>query len=701
MPNSKPNDKNDKNGKRPIARDDLLKLKFVGDPQVSPDGSKLVCTVKTVDVEKNKYFTHLWVFDLNTKAGRPFTFGEVSDTSPRWAPDGGSIAFVRAFPTQRGKPAQIWVIPADGGEARPLTRLPEGAISALSWSPKGDKLAFAFRPTGPDFTHEARKKREETGRSTPPRVITRLRYKLDGVGFLDERQHVWVCDVRTGEAQQLTHGDYDDFDPAWAPDGSRLVFVSNRSADPEGTPYLVDLWVIPAEGGEPQKIETPPGYKGAPAWAPDGSLIAYVGHVSEEDPWVPRHDRLWVVPPEPEGGDARPLTQGLDRPVGNVTLSDAREPFFRPSPVWSPDSTALYVAVSREGSCHLYRVGLDGHTVPLTQGGLDLAGFGADRACRRFVLAISTPTQPTELFLGHLDADPDPDPEGEGEGEGAPSLRLEKLSGFNDALLEELQLSEPEELWLERPDGTKVQGWLLHPPDFAPDKTYPLLLYIHGGPHAQYGHTFFHEFQWHAARGYCVLYTNPRGSSGYSEAFMRAIRGDWGRLDYDDLMAFLDFVLEERGYLDPERVGVAGGSYGGYMTNWILGHTRRFKCAVTDRSVVNLHSMFGTCDFPFMPDGYWAGAPWDRPEALLEHSPLLHLKDARTPTLIIHSEGDLRCPIEQAEQLFTALKRLKVDVVFVRYPQETSHGLSRSGPPDLRLDRLQRIADWLDRHLQP
>jgi dipeptidyl aminopeptidase/acylaminoacyl peptidase len=672
------------NGKRPITRDDLLKIQFVGDPQMSPDGRRLVCTVKTIDAEKNRYFSHLWLFDLETKRARQFTFGEVSDTSPRWSPDGSTIAFLRAFPTQRGKPMQMWVIPTDGGEARQLTTLPEGAISSITWAPKGEKLAFCFRPAHPEFTQEARKKREETGKSTPPRVITRLHYKLDGFGFLDERQHVWVCDAETGEAQQITHGDWDDFDPAWSPDGSRIAFVSNRSEDPEETPYLVDLWWVPAEGGEPQKIETPPGYKGALAWSPDGSLIAYVGHISEEDPWVPRHDRLWVV--SPQGGDARCLTESLDRTVGNVTLSDTREAFAGGSPpIWSPDGRALYFPVSDRGSCHLYRVGVEGgEPHALTEGALDLAAVTADSQCERFALLIATPTQPAEVYLGKPSSN---------------ALELEKLSDFNSSWLEEIQLSEPEELWLERPDGAKVQGWLLHPPDFAPDKKYPLLLYIHGGPHAQYGHTFFHEFQWHAARGYVVLYTNPRGSSGYAEEFMTAIRGNWGKEDFEDLMAFVDYVLQERSYLDPERLAVAGGSYGGYMTNWILGHTQRFRCAVTDRSVVNLISMFGTCDFPFRPDGYWPGDPWSRPETLLTQSPLSHLQGAKTPTLIIHSEGDLRCPIEQAEQLFMALKRLKVEVVFVRYPQETSHGLSRGGPPDLRLDRLQRIGEWLDRHI--
>jgi len=669
--------------KRPLAKEDLLTLTFPGDPQISPDGGRIALTAKTVDAEKNRYLSHLWLYDVESDELRQFTFGEVSDTSPRWSPDGARLAFTRTV----DKRTQIWTMPVDGGEARPLTDLPEGGISQITWSPGGDRLAFAFRPIPEERTQKARQEREESGTSTPPRVVTRMLYRLDGAGFLDERQHIWVCDTKTGESRQITDGDYDDNAPVWDPEDDRIAFLSNRSERPEITPYDIDIWLVDANGGAPERVETPIGAKGSLSWSPDGSLLAYTGTEAGDDPWRPDHDQLWVV--SPKGGDARCLTSKLDRPIGNTTLSDTRDAFAGGSPpLWSGDGSRLFVPVSDRGSCHVYGVPLDGEPRPLTKGKLDVGGWSSDLEGTRFALLVSHPTRPGEIAFGTQTNN---------------ELDWQLVTDFNRDWLDAIELSEPEELWTNTDDGQQVHGWLLSPLDGDAQKPYPLLLYIHGGPHAQYGHTFFHELQWHAARGYAVLYANPRGSSGYSEAFMAAIRGNWGERDYRDIMAVLDHAVSLSS-VDGDRLAVAGGSYGGYMTNWIVGHSDRFACAVTDRSVVNLQSMAGTSDIPHTllhPDGYWAGTPWDDPTTLQQQSPLRYLENVKTPTLIIHSEGDLRCPIEQAEQLFTTLKWRGVETVFVRYPAETSHGLSRSGPPDLRLDRLERIGEWLDRFLAP
>lgn len=661
---------------RAITVDDLFQLKLVSDAQISPDGQRVVCVVKTIDREKNKYFSHLYLCDLRTREVRQFTSGEVADSQPRWSPDGKRIAFV----SNRQKPkTQIFVIPADGGEAQALTVLEEGSIGEIAWSPDGSKIAFTFRQTPEQWREAAVKERKEKGLSTPPRIVTRPFYRLDGAGFFDsEYYQVWVADARSGESKRLTDEKTSCGSLSWSPDSQRIAFVCNRSENPDLNPNLVDIWLVPCEGGELQCVQAPKGPKSAVAFSPDGTCIAYIGHTKVEDIWGVSNDHLWVA--NLQTGEARDIMEGFDRSLGNLTLSDMRDVGGESCPVWTPDGRRLLFLASDRGATYLYSLSAEGgEPTPLRGERADITGFTLSADGTRVAWCEGTPVQLHEVFVGTL--------------EGDSVAGAEAVTHFNAEWLAEVRLQTPEEFTCLSSDGNEVHGWIIHPPDFDPARRYPLILEIHGGPHAQYGWVFFHEFQLLAAQGYVVVYTNPRGSKGYGEAYTASIKGAWGGPDYTDVMAAVDGAVG-RGYIDEARMGVMGGSYGGYMTNWVVSHTNRFRAAITDRSVVNLHSMAGTCDYPLLPGDYFRGNAWAEPEHLWEHSPLKYAANIQTPLLIIHSEGDLRCPMEQAEQLFAALKVQGKQAVLIRYPQESSHGMSRSGPPDLRVHRLEQILQW-------
>ncbi|HEX5417848.1 MAG TPA: S9 family peptidase [Chloroflexota bacterium] len=668
--------------KRPITAEDLLRIKVPGDVRVSPDGQRVVFSVRSVDSEENAYFSHLWIANLRGgSAARQFTHGKVSDAAPRWSPDGKQIAFVRA----REGDSQIWLIPTDGGEARPWTRLPEGHVGEPIWSPDGERIAFTYRPGDPDFTRKARKERETSKKSTPARRISRLHYRLDGYGWLELRQHIWLGVVDGETVTQITDGDEDDESPTWSPDGKTVAFLSNRSENPERTPQAVDLWLVATDlptypTTEFRRVPTPIGEKAGCAWSPDGRWIAYVGAETGEDPWLPRHGRLYVV--SPTGGDARCRSAELDRGIGTLALSDCQNAPSLARVEWDHDSRWLTFVAGDRGNAALFRVSVEGGApTRLTEGSELVTGFSTAGGATAAIIA--GPTEIGDIY--RLEAD----------------NRRVGLSGLNAGWQAEVELAEPEEIWLNAPDGSPVQAWVLKPPGFDPRRRYPAILSVHGGPHAQYGNVFFHEFQLFAARGYVVAYGNPRGSANLGETYMRGTAGDWGNADLPDFNTIADH-LANLPYVDAERVGVCGGSYGGFSTLWIVGHTGRFRCAIADRSVSHLMSWNGQTDVPMEPDGYYPGNAWNEPTALLAGSPASYLANCRTPLLLVHSEGDWRCPIGQSQEAFTTLKRLgRCRVEMIWYPPETSHGMSRGGPPDLRLDRLSRYLAWFDEYLRP
>jgi dipeptidyl aminopeptidase/acylaminoacyl peptidase len=652
--------------RRAMVPRDLTRIRFVSDPQISPDGRRVAFVVTTLAEEQDRYLSQIWLVDASGGEPRRFTTGSKRDTAPRWSPDGTHLAFLSD--REPNKKAQLYVMPADGGEPTRLTELANG-VSAPVWSPDGAYLAFIARVGGePEPASE-----EERRQSKPARIITTLKYKANGEGFIhDRRPHLFVVPVDGGDPRQLTDGDFVDADPAWSPDGAELAFVSARHAERDYD-NATDVWIVPRARGKPRRLTDTAGPISFPAFSPDGRTIAYLGHRYRNE--AGRNKRVYTVPVE--GGESTCLTAALDRTCA---------PFFvSMGPCWSPDGHWLLFAVEDRGDIAIYRVPATGGAAPerIIGGERQVTGLSMSRDGRWLAFTAMDPVAPAEVFLCHAD----------GTGE-------KQLTDLNRAWKSEVALSRPERLCYER-DGHQLDCWVMKPFRFEAGKRYPALLNIHGGPHTQYGHNFFDEFQVYAGAGYVVVYTNPRGSQGYGEAFARAVIGDWGGGDFADVMAGLEEALRRCDFIDPERLGVMGGSYGGFLTSWTVGHTQRFKAACSERAVNNAYTLFGTSDighsFSEAQSGY---LPWENMQWYIEHSPLTYAKDIATPLLIIHAENDLRCPMEQAEQLFVALKKQRKEVLFVRFPDE-DHELSRSGRPRHRLERFRIILEWFGQHLQP
>ncbi|HEU5188052.1 MAG TPA: S9 family peptidase [Methylomirabilota bacterium] len=650
---------------RPMRPDDILKIRFVSDPRISPGGRRVAFVLTSLSQERDEYLSNIWMVD--TTGGAPprrFTTGPGRDTAPRWSPDGARLAFVSE--RERGKKGQLMVMPVEGGEALALTQLRNG-VAAPAWSPDGTRLAFVSRVGG----WQEPESEEERKKSRPARVVTTLKYRFNGEGFIHDRPtHVFVVPAAGGAPAQLTSGDCPDSDPAWSPDGHSIAFVSARHEDRDYDD-ATDLWMVPAAGGTPRRVTDTIGPAMHPAFSPDGRTLAYLGRRHQNE--FGRNVRVFTVPVE--GGAPRSLTDVLDRSCAPLDLA----------PIWSADGAWLTFAAEDAGALSVYRVRAAGGA-PAPE-----RVIGGERA----VMGVSAATDGTLAFVV---TDPVTPPEvatcaADGSGE-------RHLTDFNAAWRAEVALARPERFRFKRA-GLTVDGWIMKPVGFTAEGRYPGLLNIHGGPHAQYGWVFFDEFQVQAGAGYAVVYTNPRGSQGYGEAFTRAVVGDWGGGDFADVMAGLDEALRRAPWIDPDRLGVLGGSYGGFLTSWTVGHTDRFRAACSERAVNYHPSMFGTSDIGHLfNEVEIGGLPWEMPDKYAERSPLTHAKNIHTPLLIIHSEDDLRCPIEQGEQLFVALKKQRKDAVFVRFPDE-NHELSRSGKPRHRLERFRIILDWFTRRLAP
>ena len=664
--------------KRPITAEDLYAIEIVSEPRLSPDGNFVVYVQGRVDQKTEKKYSNLWIVPTDGGDPRQFTSGDQNDSHPRWSPDGAQIAFL----SNRGdkeKPAQIYLIPFQGGEARVLADI-KGTFGDFLWSPDGKQILCQIRKTDPEVL-EREKDEEKKKLGVTARHYDRVFYKLDGTGYLPhERWHIWTVDASSGESKQLTdHEIYDEQFLTFSPDGEWIAFASNRSEDPDFRPDVVDIYVMPAAGGDLRKIETPVGEKSRPSFSPDGKWIAYYGSEGE-NLWY-KNQGVWIVPLD-GSAPARNLTEKYDLHVGAAAINDLGAPELMP-PTWSMDGQTIYFQAVLHGSSVLYAVSRDGENLQTVVGEGGVVGsFSFDRNQDCLAYFYGTMDDPGQIVVKEM-------------GSGS----VKQLTHVNQDLLDSIDLGEIEEVWFKGPDGDDLQGWILKPPGFDPQRKYPSILEIHGGPLTQYGNFFMHEFYFLAANGYVVYFSNPRGGRGYGEEHAKAIWGGWGDADYKDLMAFTDY-MQEKPYIDKERMGVTGGSYGGYMTAWIIGHTDRFEAAVTQRCVSNLVSMWGSSDMNWVFQNILGDkTPFEDLQKFWDHSPIKYIGNAKTPTLVIHSENDLRCPIEQGEQVFVALKKLGVESEMVRFPEEF-HGLSRGGRTDRRIARLNHILRWFDKYLK-
>jgi len=651
--------------------EDVYELTSAGDPRLSPDGRLVAYAVTRIDREESTYRSAIWVVPADgSEEPRQFTSGDRRDGSPRWSPDGKWLAFVSNRDGEEKKAkGQLFVMPAHGGESRKLTDGDE-SVEALAWSPDSTRIAFARRVR--DAAYE-----EEDDRKRAPRRFTRVFYKLDSVGWVgDRRKHLFVVDIGGGPdgsstERQLTDGDCENDAPAWSPDGEQIVFGSLRGerwdVEFREALYVLD---VDSDGAEPRKLTAEDENGSRASFSPDGKLVAYY-HVPEDGTW-PRHSQVAVMPAG--GGERTILTASLDRNC--EPYPTVREP------VW--DGGRIVFGIENGGNNHLYAVAPDGSGKPeLLAGGERSIGL-YDVVDGTLVYTASTHTRPAELFAGE-----------------------ERLTTVTDTFTSGRALVEPERFTAISADGSEVDAWLVRPAGFEEGKSYPTLLTIHGGPFSQYGTGFFDEVQVYSGAGYAVLFSNPRGGSGYSEEWGRAIRGPidgggrgWGGVDYEDLMGVVDTALEKFPFLDSDRLGVLGGSYGGYMTSWIIGHTKRFKAALSERGVNSLTSMFGSSDVGWIFKHQFGGEMWEDMDAYLAMSPATYAQDIETPVLVVHSENDLRCNIEQGELLFNILRVLGKDVEMLRFPAE-SHELSRSGSPIHRVMRFEAILEWFGRYIAP
>ncbi|HKO02741.1 MAG TPA: S9 family peptidase, partial [Thermoanaerobaculia bacterium] len=605
---------------RPITEKDIFRFNWIGDPRLSPDGSQVVFVRVTVDEKADRYLTSLWSVPSAGGEPRRITNGP-RDSAPRWSPDGETLAFLRAG-EKDGKPSetQIFLLSMSGGEPRALTSMAR-SVESIAWSPDGKTIAFTAT-SRPSDLEEKKKSADDKERESDVKIINQAVYRENGSGYNDPSRatHVWTIAVPSSatdevKPKQLTSGDYDENEVVWSADGSRLFFTALRVAEPYYEPERTELWSLPAAGGDATRILTFDGPMSRISPSPAGTSIAFSGYIAKPVRSFNEPD-LFVVATA-AGSQPRNLTASYDFDVLSAVSGDQHSPRGGGGarPIWSSDSRFIYATTVEQGKGNLKRFdAASGAMTPVTSGKQEVISYAIGGG--KTIALISTPTRIGDLFS--IDA----------------NGVQKQLTDVNGPLMSELTLTEPEELWLTSFDGMKIETWIQKPPAFDASKKYPLILNIHGGPHTAYGYTFDHEFQWMAAKGYVVVFPNPRGSSSYGQQFGNIIQYKYPGDDYKDLMASVDAVIA-KGNVDPKKLGVTGGSGGGLLTNWVITQTNRFAAAVSQRDIADWSTFWYVADFSQYTPFWFQKAPWQDPQDYAARSPITHIENVHTPLMLI------------------------------------------------------------------